>query len=296
MLGNGTLAPGADGQMIQLMITLPSALIIGFAVLMMIYRMIDGQMPAAPGVTVIGLLFVVLYFCVWPPHPAVPAIGLVAVICGMVGFPFAESYLEKMLLEEIDVDQLERSLKSWQARPDNIASQLQLAASLYKQGFRHHAIALASDGLSRASTVVDDVRNTSMRDVFRQEEYALRKWQQEDTPAPKEVNCPSCGHRNPHTTVFCQKCQQPFILALARNTNVGVAVFGRLAITMAMICAAIVAGCAVGLYFDGPLKWLAFTVMIVIIGAAIAFILRTRNVVSGAYKIVGNGRGLSAMD
>lgn len=286
-MGNGALGRGADDQLIQFMITLPSALIIGFAILMIVYRMIDGAMPAPVGVGVMGLLLVVLYFCVWPPHPAVPGIALVAVIAGMVGFPFAESYLEKMLLEEIDVDQLERSLMAWQARPDNIAAQLQLAATLHKLGFRHHAVALAQDGLRKASTVVDDVRNTSMRDVFRKEEYALRKWQEEDGPAPKEITCPSCGHKNPHTTVFCLKCTQPFILTLARTTNVGMAVFGRLALTMALICAAIVAGCALGLYLDGALKWLAFGAMFAVIGACIAYILRTRRVVSGAIR-VGN--------
>lgn len=274
-MGNGLIGGAAD-QAIQLMITLPSALIIGFAVLMIVYRMIDQVVSVAVGFAIISLLLVVLYFCVWPPHPVVPAIALVCVVASIVGFPFAESYLEKILGEELNVDQMEKVLKAWHARPDNVAAQMQLAAALYKQGFRHHAIALANDALNRASSKVDNVSNTSIRDMFRREEYYLRQWEMEQTPAPREVNCPSCGHKNPVTSIFCQKCEQPHLLHLARSTNTVVAVFGRLALTFAMICVAIVGGCAVGLAFDGPIKWTAFGAMFAVVGIAVWYILRTR--------------------
>lgn len=284
-MGNGVIGGAADSA-IQLMITLPSALIIGFAVLMIVYRMIDGIVHAAVGFTIIGFLLATLYLCVWPPHPAVPAIALVCVIGGMVSFPFVESYLNKVAMEEIDVDQLEKVLKAWHARPDNIAAQLQLAAALHQQGFRHHAIALGNDAINRASTQVDNVKNTSMRDIFRKEEYYLRQWEKEETPAPKEVTCPSCFTKNPATTVFCLKCQQPHILHLARATNLGGAVFGRLALTVALICMAIVGGCAVGLAFDGAIKWVAFTAMFAVVGAAIFFLLRTRYATDRTVKVV----------
>lgn len=278
--------------MIQLMITLPAALIIAFAVLMVVYRMIDAALHVAVGFGIIGLLLVVLFFCVWPPHPAVPAIALVCVVASMVGFPFAESYLEKVLGEELEVDQLEKVLKAWHARPDNVAAQLQLAEALYRQGFRHHAIALGNDALSRASTRMDNVSNTSIRDMFRREEYYLRQWEMEQTPAPRDVMCPGCRTMNPPNAIFCQKCQHPHLLHLSRTTNAGMAVFGRLAFTFALICVAIVGGCAVGLAFDGSLKWIAFSVMFAIVGGAVAFILRTRQAYSGAYKMAGAGSRL----
>lgn len=277
---------GAGDQMIQLMVTLPSALIIGFAVLMVVYRMIDTDLSAAVGVVIIGLLLVTLYFCVWPPHPVVPAIALVMVVAGMVSFPFMESYLSKVLMEEIDVDQFEKVLKAWHARPDNIAAQMQLAAALYGQGFRHHAIALGNDALNRASGHVDNVKNTSIRDMFRREEYQLRQWEQQQTPAPREVACPSCSHKNPVTAIFCQKCEQPHLLHLSRRSNVSTAVFARLALTFALICVAVVGGCGVGLAFDGPIKWIAFGAMFVIVGGLIYWLLRTRYATDRSVKVV----------
>jgi ABC-type multidrug transport system fused ATPase/permease subunit len=281
-MGSGVIV---GDQLIQLMVTLPSALIIGFAVLMIVYRMIDAIIPAAVGFTIIVLLLVVLYFCVWPPHPAVPFIALVSVVAGMVSFPFIESYLNKIAMEEMDVDYLEKALASWHARPDNIASQLMLAAALHKQGFRHHAIAMGNDAINRASSQVDNVKNTSIRDMFRKEEYYLRQWEQETTPAPREVSCMGCGHLNPATTVFCLKCQQPHILHRARSTNPRTSVFGRLALTFALICLAIVGGCGVGLAFDGAIKWIAFTSMFVIVGGCIWFLLRTRYATDRSVKV-----------
>lgn len=120
--------------------------------------------------------------------------------------------------------------------------------------------------------------------MFRKEDYALKQWEKDTRPAPTDVTCQSCGHSNPPTTVFCLKCERPFILDLARGTNVGPAVFTRLALTSAIVCAAIVAGCAMGLGMEGPLKWVGLFGMLAIVGLSISLLLRTRRATDRTYK------------
>jgi hypothetical protein len=94
-------------------------MIIGLAVLFVVYKMIDGDIPPAFGILTIGLLLVTLYFCVWPPHELVPPIAIVSILVIMAIFPFVENYLNQVELRRLDADHLEKVLSAWQQRPEN---------------------------------------------------------------------------------------------------------------------------------------------------------------------------------
>ncbi|MEQ1933583.1 MAG: hypothetical protein ABL962_06860 [Fimbriimonadaceae bacterium] len=263
-----------SADFVRFIITLPSAMIIGFACLFVIYKMIDGDVPPAFGVLTIGLLLVTLFFCVWPPHELVPPIALICIIVIMAIFPFIENYLNQVELRRMDADRLEKVLSAWQTRPDNTSAQLELAKCLRDQGFDHHAINLAHTALNAASTKVDEVSNRSVRDIFRQEEVALRRWEQEVTDAPVQVRCPYCGHSNGAQFVFCEKCEKPYLLGLIRQADPGRSIFVRLLVSSAAVGLSLIGGASLGLKFGGAMLFLMLFLMIGVVGVVIFLMTR----------------------
>ncbi|MEQ1822593.1 MAG: hypothetical protein ABL949_08785 [Fimbriimonadaceae bacterium] len=263
-----------SADFVRFIITLPSAMIIGLAVLFVVYKIIDGDIPPAFGVLTIGLLLVTLYFCVWPPHELVPPIAIVSILVIMAVFPFVENYLNQVELRRMDADRLEKVLSAWQQRPDNTAAALELARCLRDQGFDRHAINLAHTALNAASTKVDEVSNRSVRDIFRSEEVALKRWEQEVTDAPKSVRCPFCSHENNVSFVFCEKCKEPYLLGLVRQADPGRSIFARLLLSSAAVAFSLIGGASLGLRFGGTMLFLMLTLMIVAVGFIIFFVTR----------------------
>ncbi len=252
-------------DLVRLMLTIPSAAIIGIAVLAVFYGMVDGEIPASFGLVTVGLLLVTLYFCVWPPHLLVPVVALVAVVAGMICWPFFRTYLVNLEFGRMDADQLEKLLGVWQAKPDNVSAQLAVAGCLRDQGFDLHAINLAQTALSSASTRVDDLTNRSVRDVFRKEERALKSWEVDSRDAPDQVSCLSCGHRNGIRFVFCEKCEAPYLLALVRQADPGRSVIARLMVASTAVTFSLVCSASLGLMLDG---WLRIFAVLLVVGAA----------------------------
>lgn len=247
----------------QLMITLPSAMLMAILMVLIIHRMIDGIFPPVPGFLAMSFCLVTLYLCVWPPHPYFPYIAWVCVLSLMATYPFAESQLEKIGLKEIDNERLEKVFTALEQHPDNYSAIFEVAANLYRQGFFLDAIVLTEKTLDVLSTRRDEIRNTSMRDVFRTEEILLRKWKNTPAPAPRPQDqvCDNCNTRNAPGSLFCSSCKRPYLLDKVKKIDPRSRFASKLILSYALIGLSIVFGAAVGLSVQGPMKY------VVIIGA-----------------------------
>jgi len=251
-----------------------NGIILGVAFLLVMYKMIDGEMPAAAGLTTMGVILFMLTMSVKPVHPALPLIILVVAITLMAITPFALEQLEKAELRALETDRLIRVYDAFVERPDNTAALFEIAERLYAHGMRANAIAISSAALAGVSQKIDPVRNTSVRDHFRKEEYQLKRWIREN-PDPALLTvpaCPGCGHVNPPEQLVCEKCGRPYLIDTAYNLNVRPKVYGKLVFAFAAVAGLIVAASAVGLNFSGGIELLMLIVVIGGIGGAFYYL------------------------
>lgn len=237
-----------------LLIAVASSVILGIAFLLIIYKLIDGDFPLIPGLAVAFVVVFMLLMCVKPIHPVIPAIILVVTLTIMTLFPYAATQLETAELRAIDTAQLEKSYAALKARPDNVAAIFEVARSLYVHGMKGHAIGLASKTLQALSGSVDPVSNRSLRDQFRSEEYAMKRWMKEvaaDPASGRPIACPHCGFLNPVDEIVCRKCNEAYVLTLARSLDVRKRFIGRLLLAAAAIAGLIVVASTIGLYLGG---------------------------------------------
>lgn len=260
-----------------LMIAIASGVVLGIAVLLIIYKMIDGEIPPAPGMgSLIGIVGV-LMLTVKPPHPAIPAVVLVVALTLMAFFPFALNQLDKADLLSFDVDRLEKSYQSLAARPDNFAAKLEVAKALHSQGFVHQAIAIASATLDTISSERDSVSNRSLRDQFKDEDYRVKQWMRTAGKAPlyaHHMKCPKCGHENALSSPLCEKCGNAFLLDVARKGDNKSKVVGKLVLAWGILALYIVGVAAVSVNLSGAMAVGVISVALLGLGGFFAWLFR----------------------
>lgn len=266
----------AMGRFEQFLVTLPSAVIVALCVVLVVHRMIDGDMPAAPGLGAILALIAILWLCVWPPHPLVPAIALVSVVALMVTFPFAERQLADVELREYDVERLERAVRALEQKSDNPSALFEAARWLYVQGFHADAIAMGDAALRMLSDKRDEVRNVSIREQFRAEDQMVSRWKRSPIAPvhPSAYGCPACRTVNPPGTLFCNGCRRPYLLDRVKKVDLRARFWGRLVLTWALIGGVIVGASSVGLVVTGVLRIVAVGVGVVVLGLLLTVLFR----------------------
>lgn len=265
---------GFYDRAIAFFITLPSAVLVGVCVVIIIHRMISADLAVVHGIVAMGVLLATLALCVRPPHPMFPILAWVAILALMLTYPFAETQLIKVQLRDIDVEKLERSYNALAARPDNAAAAFEVAKQLYAFGFVEQAIAIAESTLMQLSQKVDSVTNASFRDAFRAEQVLVNRWKHTPVPAPPPTarRC-SCGAENPAQAIVCQKCGRPYMLEKVRAINPGKRFAGKLALTWILIAAAVVGGGALAMS-AGSLAIPAIFVVLAIVGGLLYWLFR----------------------
>ncbi|MDK3161074.1 hypothetical protein QPK87_31620 [Kamptonema cortianum] len=202
---------------------------------------IMGDVEAYAGILAILALLAAFAVGLGTKSPLVQGCIVVTLISLMLMFPFAQDYLNRHDLWEVNVEKIDRAHEELAIRPDNIPAWFALARSLYEHGYRGHGIALAEMTLDRIPSEIDPVQQRSMRDFYRSEEYELKKWKRESAHPKyfKPLPCRACRHMNRPGFVNCEKCNQPFLLEMARGLASKGQVFGKLILAWAGIAVVI---------------------------------------------------------
>ena len=260
----------AEAMVGGLLIAVSSGVVLGIGALLIVYKMIDGEIKSSMGAGALVAIVGILLMTVRPPHPAIPAIVLVVALTIMAFFPFAVHQLDKADLNTFDVDRMEKSFHSLLARPDNFASKLEVAKALHSQGMVHHAIAIANATLESIPTEKDAVSNRSLRDQFKDEDYRVKMWMRQAGSVPlmaDHMRCRNCGTENPLDAVVCVKCGNAYLLDAARRGDNKPKVIGKLAFGFGLVALLIVGSAAAGLAVPGAAGIAVILVLVAGIGA-----------------------------
>jgi hypothetical protein len=261
-----------------LLVTVISSVVMGIAFLLCLYKTIDGDIPLIPGMIAMGVSIGLLLMSVKPINPIIPAVILVTVLTVMALFPYASTQLEEAELRSVDTERLEKAYASLQARPDNISSIFEVARRLHAHGMTGHAIGLSKKTLDALSGQVDQVSNRSFRDQFRSEEYEMKRWMKLAVANPKiarPVACPHCGTVNSLDLIVCAKCNEAYVITLARSLDIRPRFIGKLVMAAAAVAALIVGAAAIGATLGGMALYVSFIGAIAGTGLFIHWLFRT---------------------
>lgn len=264
-------------QFAGLAVALAAGLLIGVAFLLLIYKMIDGELPFINGFIGLCVLIFLLYNAVSPPHPAMPGVVFVVVLTCLALFPYAADQIEKAELRVMQTERLIRVYNAYVQKPDNVAAVFEITDRLYQHGMKGNAIAIASKTLQVLSQQVDPVQNRSLRDLFGREEALVKKWQRETASTPaalQPIPCPNCKTVNPLEELICSGCKRPYLLDIAAKMNLRPRVVGKLVFSFALIAASIVGSAVLGLHFAGVWLFVALFLALSITGSIVAWLFR----------------------
>jgi hypothetical protein len=264
---------GPDEAIGGLLIAISCGVVLGIAALLIVYKMVDKDLPFWAGLCALIMIGVVLAFALHPSNPVVPGVVLVVALSLMVFFPYAVRTLEIFELRAIDADRLERTFEAVRVRPDNFAAKFELAKLLHDHGFIPQAINLANGTLASLSEETDDVRNRSLKDVFINEQRLVKRWQGEPQDM-QALKCPNCGAFNRAAEVFCTKCSRPYALDIVRGQEVKSKVWGKLVLAWAAIAVFIPVAVGIGMSFDGILRIVSFVGGFALVGGLIAWLFK----------------------
>lgn len=254
-----------------------AGVVVGLAMLGVLYKTIDGEIPAFGGIGAMVVLVFLLLVTIKPPHPILPAVVLVVISTLMAFFPFALTQLERADLIGFSLDQLEKAYAAYRANPDNVPVRLELARQVYEQGLPHHAIAIADAALDSLSKDRDPVWNRSLRDQFRIEDGRLAQWKRASASSPlfeTQLYCNACREKNELSAIVCAKCGEAYLLALGRKGDIRPKMILKLLIAWSVLAAYLVTAAWIGFALSGVIQVAAFVAGVVGTGIVIALLFR----------------------
>ncbi len=264
---------GPQDGLAGLMLTLGSGLVFALAIVLLLHKMIDGELPFLPGIAAIFLCVGALGLAVKAPNQIISGVVLVVAVTLMAFLPFAAEHLERVELRAIHVGRMAKAYAAVGARPDNYAANFELAQLLYAAGFQGQAIALSSSTLEGLSSQKDEVRNRSMRDIFYKEDILLKRWNAQ-AASRKGYACPSCGKANEIGTLFCAGCSRPYLLDIVSGEDLKPRVWGKLVLGFGILVLALPGAVALALSFEGALRIGMFVGAFVVCGLVLGWLFR----------------------
>lgn len=208
-------------SMIGLIMAFAMIPVVIVVILVLMHWMVTGDIDGWTGLAVIAVVFVVSFATVMSRSTIAVGAVLTCMVTLMVFFPYAVDQLAEAEVQGMDIDKLDKAHQQLVRTPDNVASFFLVAEMVYALGLEGHAIAICERTLEKLSTVIDPIKNQSMREVFRAEEHRTRQWRRQvrDPDAFRAVECPRCQHKNEPGTLACGRCNGPFLLDLARKID-----------------------------------------------------------------------------
>lgn len=244
--------------------------VVGLAAVWIVRKMIEKELDALPGWTAIGALVMMFAVSLWSKNIVVSGMFILAIVTMAVVFPFAESQMSRLIGRELNADRIERAHEALAARPDNVAAWFELARTLWDHGFQGHAIAIAEGALNGLSSSADPVKNQSMRDIFRSEEFALKQWKVQVRPELNQpLACPLCHTMNEPGKPECKKCGQAYLLEIVRRGDLRGRFVSRLVMTFALVAGVIVFGAFGGVALEGSARIFALLAALALVGVVL---------------------------
>jgi hypothetical protein len=262
-----------DDALAGFMIAVACGVVLGIAVLLIIYKMVDGDVPVGAGLGAMVMVFVAMALAIKPPHPIVPGVVLVLSLTLMAFFPYAEQKLEEFELRRVDANRMAKSYEAIRVRPDNFAAKFELAKILHAHGFVSQAVHLTGTTMASLSNEKDEIQNRSLKDVFHREEVLLKRWQTEPQNAGA-TKCMTCGTLNRTTDLFCNSCGRPYMLDIVQTQEVKPRVWAKMVLAWAALALFIPGAVAIGMNLDGAVRLFAFTGGFVAVGALIYWLFK----------------------
>lgn len=260
-----------------LIVAMVAGVVVGLAMLGVLYKTIDGEIPALGGIgAMVGLVFLLL-ITIKPPHPVIPAVVLVVIATLMAFFPYALGQLERAELHGFSLDQLEKAYAGFRSNPENVPVRLEVARQVYEQGLPHHAIAIAESTLDGLSKERDAVWNRSLRDQFRNEDARLAQWKRLNARSPlfeSQLYCSNCREKNELSAIVCAKCGDAYLLALGRKGDIPPRMIVKLLAAWTVLACYLVLAAWIGFALSGVPQVMAFMGGIVGVGLVIAILFR----------------------
>ncbi len=218
----------------DLLVTLITGCVMAYAVIVIVFRMVDGSLNVAVGFSAIVIVLVLMAMAIQTRDPITPWAILGVSVSLIVFFPFAEGILERSELRSVGAGQMARSFEAMRARSDNYVARFELAQHLYSKGFQPQAIALSQATFEILDKTRDEVSNRSIADMFHKESILLRKWTSSPVESPV-TTCPKCGQINRVQDILCSKCHEFYPLLIVSSHDVKAKVFSKLIFGWALI-------------------------------------------------------------
>ncbi len=258
--------------------------ICAFCAVVIIRWMIGGDVEAWVGSLAILGIILTLAIAVGSHNTAVQICAVTGMVSLMVFFPFAGDYLDRQDLRTITAEHIDKGHAELSLHPENFPAWFTLARNLYEFGYRGHAIALAEQTLDRIPNVPDPFKNCSVRDLFRTEEYEVKKWRRESGHPSyhKPLLCPRCKAPNLPGHINCQRCGGPYLLELSRKAPRRSKVFAKLLLGWAVIAVLIPSAGVAAIMAKGALGSMSVLAVILAGGATLFFVLKPPRGVSSS--------------
>ncbi len=261
-----------------LLIALALAPLCGFAILTLIKWMMENLIDVGPGLAAIVAVVLVMIVTILSKSHVVAGAVIVVLITLMVFLPYAIDQAAMAEIRGSDIDKLDRLHQELTRNPENVSTYFAIAEYVHMLGLEGHAVAISEKTLDRLSTVMDPIKNQSLRDVFRNEEQRAKEWRRrlKDTSAFRPVACPRCGHRNEPGNLACGKCQGPFLLDLARKIDPRQKIRSRMVAGWGVIAAAFTGTVYYWFYNEQSSRWVVLGIGLLAIAGVLTGLFRHR--------------------
>jgi hypothetical protein len=265
------------GEILTTAITIAAMVpIFGICAVIVMWWTVGGDISPFAGILTLATLIFALFLSLMSKSPVVQGITIVGMLSLLVMFKFAENYLDRHDLREINAEHIDRAILELSIHPDNFPAWFKLCSSLFEAGYHGHAIALAEQTIERIPNNMDPINNRSMREMYRNEEYMIKKWRGDATDPKRHlpIACPKCGQKNRPGTVNCTKCEAPYLLLLSRKVGTRTTAFAKLVLGWAFIAGIIPAAAFAGEAIGGGLAIIAVLGGIAGVGVILYWIFR----------------------
>jgi hypothetical protein len=230
-------------KLLNILFLLPVAMLAGFMLLKMVF---EDDLPWWGGLFAMGSVLALLAIASLANSLVVTLAIMVLLASLMVFFPFALRQLANADLSRVDSEALDRAYQAYCARPESPAARIAVAMALRDVGLAGHAAVIIEQTVGTISTDIDPTTNTSLREMFRREEYAARRWREEAKPVDfHPVTCRHCQTKNEAGLLQCKKCGRLHLLDHVRSAVDSSRVLPKLVVAWAL-CALLIGG-AVGI-------------------------------------------------
>lgn len=252
--------------------------IFAFATITVMRWTVSGDIDVFAGILTCIVLIGTLIFALSTRNPLIQGACVIGVISLMIMFPFAQNYLDRHDLSEINSEHIDRAFLELSIRHDNFPAWFKLADSLFQAGYHGHAIAIAEQTYNRIPSESDPFHNRSMRDMYRNEEYMIKKWRAQATNPKRHmpVACPKCGAKNRPGLINCIKCEAPYLLLLSRKVGSRTGAMAKLVLGWAII-AMLIPATAYSTILAPSLGLFGILIALAIAGGILWWIFRDRS-------------------